>query len=123
MANTVQNKAKNIACDEVLAESVEVNLHTSAGGNSNGGANLILTTWKTLTAGRFGAAVAGAADTDNAESFGVLSTTGSNTVRAYSVRLASDNGVLWTADMTSAVVVAANEEFEMDAGGIGFTVT
>ena len=122
MANTVSDKAKNIAADAVVSQSVEVFLHSTAGANSNGSANRILAAGKTLTAARFGAASAGEVDTGSAENFGVLSTSQSNTVRAYSVFLASDDGLLWIADMTTAVVVAANEEFEMDAGGMGFTV-
>ena len=123
MANTVANKAKNIAADAVVAATIEIQLHTAAGANSNGTSGTILTTRKNLTAGRFGAASAGSVDTDNAEAFGVLSTSQSRTVRAYSGWLSSDDGFLWIADMTTAVVVAANEEFEMNAGGIGFQVT
>ena len=123
MANTVSDKAKNIAADAVVSQSVEVFLHTTAGANSSGSANRILAAGKNLTAARFNAASAGEVDTANAENFGVLSTSQSNTVRAYSVFLASDDGFLWIADMVTAVVVAANEQFEMDAGGMGFTVT
>ena len=123
MANTVADKAKNIAADAVLSESVEIQLHTVAGANTNGTSGTILTTRKTLAASRFGAASGGDVDTANAESFGVLSTSVARTVRAYSSWLASDDGFLWIADMTSAVAVGANEEFEMNAGGIGFSVT
>ena len=123
MANTVSDKAKNIAANAVVSQSVEVFLHSVAGANGNGASNRILAAGKNLTAARFGSASAGEVDTNNSEGFGVLSTTQANTVRAYSVFLASDDGLLWIADMTSDVAVAANEEFEMDAGGMGFTVT
>ena len=59
MANTVANKAKNIAADAVVAATIEIQLHTAAGANSNGTSGTILTTRKNLTAGRFGAASAG----------------------------------------------------------------
>ena len=123
MANTVADKAKNIAADAVVSASVEVFLHSVAGGNSNGSANRILAAGKALAAARFTAASGGEVETANAENFGALSASAANTVRAYSVFLAADDGLLWIADMTTAVAVAANEEFEMDAGGMGFTVT
>ena len=122
MANTVADKAKNIAADAVVSGSVEVFLHSTAGANGSGQNNRILAAGKSLTAARFGAASGGEVDTNNAENFGVLSTSQANTVRAYSVFLAADDGLLWIADMTADVAVAANEEFEMDAGGMGFTV-
>ena len=123
MASTVAAKAKDIAADAVVSANVEVFLHSAAGGNSNGSSNRILTAGKTLAPARFTAASGGEVETANAENFGALSASASNTVRAYSVFLASDDGLLWIADMTTDVVVAANEEFEMDAGGMGFTVT
>ena len=123
MANTVTDKAKNIAADAVVSGSVEVFLHSATGGNSNGSGNRILAAGKTLVANRFTAASGGEVETANKENFGVLSGADSNTVRAYSIFLSADDGLLWIADMTTAVVVAANEEFEMDAAGMGFTVT
>ena len=123
MANTVADKAKNLAADAVVAASVKVYLHSAAGGNSSGSANRILAAAKTLAASKFTAASGGDVETTDAENFGVLSNSQSNTVRAYSVFLAADDGLLWIADMTSDVVVAANVEFEMEAAGMGFTVT
>ena len=123
MANTVADKAKNIAADAVVSGSVKVYLHSATGGNSNGSSNRILTAGKTLAASRFTAASGGEVETGSTENFGALSASDPNTVRAYSVFLAADDGLLWIADMTTAVVVAANEEFEMDAAGMGFTVT
>ena len=87
MANTVSDKAKNRAADAVVSQSVEVFLHSVAGANGSGQSNRILAAGKTLTAARFTAAAAGEVDTGNAENFGVLSTSASNTVRAYSVFL------------------------------------
>ena len=123
MANTVTDKAKNLAADVVVAASVKVYLHSATGGNSSGASNRILSTAKTLAANRFTAASGGDVETANAENFGVLSGSNSNTVKAYSVFLASDDALLWIADMTSEVVVAANVEFEMEVAGMGFTVT
>ena len=123
MANTVADKAKNIAADAVVSQSVEVFLHSAAGGNSSGASNRILAAGKSLAPTRFTAASSGEVETANTENFGALSASAANTVRAYSVFLASDDSLLWIADMTTAVAVAANEEFEMDAGGMGFTVT
>ena len=123
MANTVADKAKDIAADAVVSQSVEVFLHSATGSNSDGSDNRILTAAKALAPARFTASSSGEVETVSKENFGALSASQSNTVRAYSVFLASDDGLLWIADMTTAVVVAANEEFEMDAGGMGFTVT
>ena len=123
MANTVADKAKDIAANAVVSQSMEVFLHSATGGNSNGADNRILAAANVLAPARFTAASSGEVETANKENFGALSATQPNTVRAYSVFLASDDGLLWIADMTTAVVVAANEEFEMDAGGMGFTVT
>ena len=123
MANTVADKAKDIAANAVVSGSVEVFLHSATGGNSDGASNRILTAGKSLAPARFTAASSGEVETANTENFGALSATAANTVRAYSVFLAADDGLLWIADMTTAVAVAANEEFEMDAGGMGFTVT
>ena len=123
MANTVADKAKNIAADAVVSQSVDVFLHSATGANSDGSGNRIVATAKVLAPARFTAASGGEVETANTENFGALSATQPNTVRAYSVFLAADDGLLWIADMTTAVVVAANEEFEMDVGGMGFTVT
>ena len=123
MANTVTDKAKNIAADAVVSGSVKVYLHSATGGNSNGASNRILSAGKTLAASRFTAAATGEVETANSENFGALSASDSNTVKAYSVFSSADDGLLWIADMSTAVVVAANEEFKMDAGGMGFTVT
>ena len=123
MANTVTDKAKNIAADAVVSGSVVVFLHSVAGGNSNGASNRILSAGKTLAASRFTAASGGEVETAASENFGALSASDPNTVRAYSVFSAADNALLWIADMATAVVVAANEEFEMDAAGMGFTVS
>ena len=123
MANTVADKAKNIAADAVVSAGVKVFLHSVTGGNSNGADNRILTAGKALAANKFTAAVSGEVETVSKGNFGALSASQSNSVKAYSVVLAADNGLLWIADMTTAVTVAANEEFEMDAGGMGFTVT
>ena len=122
MANTVTDKAKNLAADAVVAASVKIYLHSATGGNSDGASNRILTAAKSLAANKFTAASGGEVETTDKENFGALSASQSNTVRAYSVFLAADDALLWIADMTTAVVVAANEEFEMDAGGMGFTV-
>ena len=123
MANTVSDKTKNIAADAVVSASVKVYLHSAAGANSDGSGNRILVAAKTLAASKFTAASGGEVETTDAENFGVLSASASNTVRAYSVFLASDDALLWIADMTAEVVVAANVEFEMEAAGMGFTVT
>ena len=123
MANNVSDKAKNIAADAMVAASIETFLHDSSVPNGDGANNRINAVPKTLAAGRFGSASGGTVETANAEGFGVLSTTQSNTVMAISARLASDDGFLWEADMTADVAVGANEQFEMDAGGIGFDVT
>ena len=98
-----------------------VYLHDVAVPNGNGATNRILSVGKALAANRFGAAAAGSVETTNAENFGVLSSGSASTVRAYSVFRGST--FLWDADMTANVAVAAGEQFEMDAGGIGFTVT
>ena len=121
MANNVSTAAQNFAADAVVSAAMSVFLHDSAVPNGDGANNRILATGKALAANRFGAAAAGTVDTANAENFGVLDAGSSSTVMAYSVFRGST--FLWDADMTSDVVVAAGEQFEMDAGGIGFTVT
>ena len=66
--------------------------------------NRILAAAKVLAPARFTASSGGEVETANTENFGALSATAANTVRAYSVFLAADDGLLWIADMTTAVV-------------------
>lgn len=117
MASRVSDAALNIAADAVTSQAITVRLHDGAPGDAGTG-NRIGTVSQTVAAGGWTAASGGISETAADVVFGVLSTTQSHTVTAYS--LWRGNTFLGWADLQANVAVAANEAFTITAGTIEF---
>lgn len=129
MANYVFDKYLNRAATGGVAEAVRVRLHNiplpvpvAERANGPSVASRIGTA-QTLQPAAMTTSAAGVSATSGATAFGVVSGAQDEDVRSYSVEDESDNGVMWWADMTAVVAVAQNEQFTMNAGGIGCSVS
>ena len=117
MASYVSNHTLNLAADQATNRTVEVRVHSGAPGNAGTG-NRIGTVSEDVAAGGWTAAASGVSETTGDTEFGVLSTSQSNTVTAYSLWDGA-NFMGW-ADLAADIVVAANESFTLSAGTVEF---
>ena len=115
MANYMADEALNRAADHITSVSISVQLHNNAPGNS-GANNKITGASEDVAANGWGDAVSGESANKNALDYGVLSSTASTTVKAYSLLDGTD--FLGWADLGTNVVVAANERFSLQAGTV-----
>ena len=118
MANYVANAALNSAADALTSQTIAVRIHDGTPGNA-GTENRIGAHSVNVAAGGWTAASGGVSENSADVAFGVLSTSASNTVRAYS--LWRGNTFLGWADLDNAITVAANESFLINARTIDIT--
>ena len=115
MASYMANYGLNIAADALSNRTITVMLHTGAPGNA-GTANQITGAEVDVAASGWTTAASGASETSGDTDFGVLSTSISRTVSDYS--LWDGNNFIGWGDMSSNVVVAANESFTLNSGTV-----
>ena len=120
MASYMSDYTLNLAADHVTDRTIQLRAHSGSPGN-NGTANRIGAASVDVAAAGWGAAAAGSSDIDADAEFGVLDAGNANTVTAIS-KWAGANFLGW-ADMTADVVVAANEEFTLNAGQVSVDFT
>ena len=117
MASYVADYTLNLAADEATARTITVRIHTGAPGNS-GANNQVSGASVDVAASGWSTAASGISETSADTEFGVLSTSASNTITAYS--LFDGNNFMGWADLDASVTVAANESFTIDGGTIEF---
>ena len=116
--NRIADEALNIAVNAITNRTISVHLHDGAPGDACTG-NRIGTVSTDVASTGWSAGSGGISDNVGAVAMGVLSTTDSNTVTAYS--LFDGNACLGWANFASSVAVGANESFSINAGTIDIT--
>ena len=107
----------NLCATEITDRTIQVRLHIGAPGN-NGLANVVLGATVDVAAAGWTAASGGDSSNVAAIDYGVLSTSDTVVVSHYSVF--AGNNFMGSESMATAVSVAANETFSINAGTVTF---
>ena len=115
MASYMSNYCLNLAADHVTNRTIQLRAHSASPGNSGTGSR-IGTADVDVAASGWGPAASGSSDINADAAFGVLSTTGSNTV-SYISKWDGAN-FLGHVTMSTNVVVPANDSFTLNSGQV-----